>query len=126
MLTLHGAQHRAVDFVRRHQAKPFFLYLPLTSPHYPVVPAPEFKGKSQAGEYGDFVNQTDWTVGQVLDALQRAGVADNTLVIFTSDNGPWLIMNQQGGSAGLLREGKGSTWEGGMRVPGRSDAGSGR
>src|SRR5581483_12524876 len=68
--------------------KPFFFYLPLTSPHYPVVPAPEFKGRSGAGDYGDFVVQTDWTVGEVLKALDRAGVADNTLVIFTSDNGP--------------------------------------
>jgi arylsulfatase A-like enzyme len=71
--------------------KPFFLYLPLTSPHFPVVPAPEFKGKSRAGDYGDFVFQTDWTVGRVLDALQRAGVAEDTLVIFTSDNGPEVV-----------------------------------
>src|SRR5207253_2644347 len=68
--------------------KPFFLYFPLTAPHYPVVPAPEFKGKSGAGDYGDFVAQVDATVGQVMDALERAGVAGNTLLFFTSDNGP--------------------------------------
>ncbi|MGN6136813.1 MAG: sulfatase family protein, partial [Aureliella sp.] len=67
--------------------QPFFLYFALTSPHYPVVPAPEFVGKSQAGAYGDFVHQTDWSIGQVLEALKRSGVEENTLVIFTSDNG---------------------------------------
>lgn len=107
--------------------KPFFLYLPLTSPHFPVVPAPEFKGKSQAGDYGDFVFQTDWTVGQVLDALQRAGVADNTLVIFTSDNGPEVVEINPGAydrarqfhhySMGPLRGAKRDAWEGGHRVP---------
>src|SRR6185295_2024606 len=68
--------------------KPFFLYLALTSPHYPVVPDPEFRGKSGAGDFGDFVVQTDHVVGQVLDALRQTGAADNTIVIFTSDNGP--------------------------------------
>jgi len=108
--------------------KPFFLYFALTSPHYPVVPAPEFKGKSKAGEYGDFVFQTDWTVGRVLDALNRAGVADNTLVIFTSDNGPEITGEVNPGaydraqqfkhySMGELRGAKRDTWEGGHRVP---------
>ncbi len=107
--------------------KPFFLYLPLTSPHSPVVPAPEFKGRSKAGEYGDFVSQTDWTVGQVLDALQRAGVAENTLVIFTSDNGPEVVEIKPGAydrmphyhhySMGELRGAKRDAWEGGHRVP---------
>ncbi len=110
-----------------NSGKPFFLYLPLTSPHYPVVPAPEFKGKSQVGEYGDFVFQTDWTVGQVLDALQRAGVAENTLVIFTSDNGPEVVEIKPGAyeripkfhhySMGELRGAKRDAWEGGHRVP---------
>ncbi len=108
--------------------KPFFLYLPLTSPHYPVVPAPEFKGKSKAGDYGDFVYQTDWSIGQVLDALRRAGVEDNTLVIFTSDNGPEVTGEVDPGvydrakqsahfSMGDLRGAKRDTWEGGHRVP---------
>ncbi len=108
--------------------QPFFLYLTLTSPHYPVVPSPEFKGKSGAGDYGDFVMQTDWTVGQVLDALRRSGVADNTLVIFTSDNGPEITGEVKPGaydraqqfkhySMGELRGAKRDTWEGGHRVP---------
>ena len=108
--------------------QPFFLYFTLTSPHYPVVPAPEFRGMSKAGEYGDFVVQTDWTVGQVLAALARSGVADNTLVIFTSDNGPEITGEvkqgvydraQQTGhySMGELRGAKRDAWEGGHRVP---------
>lgn len=108
--------------------RPFFLYLPLTSPHYPVVPAPEFEGKSRAGAYGDFVQQTDWSVGQVLEALHRNGVANNTLVIFTSDNGPEITGEVNPGaydrvqkfahrSAGVLRGAKRDAWEGGHRVP---------
>jgi arylsulfatase A-like enzyme len=108
--------------------QPFFLYFPLTSPHYPVVPAPEFIGKTQAGEYGDFVHQTDWTIGQVLAALQRSGVAENTLVIFTSDNGPEITGEVKPGvydrvpqfghrSSGTLRGAKRDAWEGGHRVP---------
>jgi arylsulfatase A-like enzyme len=80
--------------------------------------SPAFKGKSRAGIYGDSIEELDWSVGEVLAALRGEGVAENTLVVFSSDNGPWLIMGNQGGSAGLLREGKGSTREGGMRVPG--------
>ena len=123
---------RAVKFVedsaKASPQAPFFLYFPLTAPHYPVVPAPEFKGKSKAGDYGDFVVQVDWTVGQVLDSLQRAGVADNTLVIFTSDNGPEVTGEVKPGaydraqqyrhySMGDLRGVKRDTWEGGHRVP---------
>ncbi|MCX7427478.1 MAG: arylsulfatase [Planctomycetia bacterium] len=121
---------RAVSWVEdaSRSGKPFFLYFALTSPHYPVVPAPEFKGKSQAGEFGDFVAQTDWTVGQVLDALARSGVADNTLVIFTSDNGPEVTGEVDPGvydrarlfehySNGELRGAKRDLWEGGHRVP---------
>ena len=127
---LPGLTRRAVSWVEESakSGKPFFLYLPLTSPHFPVVPSPEFKGKSQAGDYGDFVFQTDWTVGQVLDALKRAGVADNTLVIFTSDNGPEITGEVNPGvydrikqfnhySMGDLRGAKRDTWEGGHRVP---------
>jgi arylsulfatase A-like enzyme len=108
--------------------EPFFLYYSLTSPHSPVAPAPEFKGKSEAGDYGDFVYQTDWSVGQVLEALDKAGVADNTLVIFTSDNGPEITVFGHIGaydrarkfghySMGELRGAKRDTWEGGHRVP---------
>ena len=123
---------RAVDDVERSAAetprKPFFLYFPLTAPHYPVVPAPEFLGKSDAGAFGDFVAQVDWTVGQVLDALDRARVADETLVVFTSDNGPEITGEVNPGaydrieeyehfSMGELRGAKRDAWEGGHRVP---------
>jgi arylsulfatase A-like enzyme len=108
--------------------KPFFLYLALTSPHYPVVPSSEFIGKTKAGAFGDFVHQTDWSVGQVLDALDRAGVTNNTIVIFTSDNGAEITGEvnpgvydrvQQFGhrSSGELRGAKRDAWEGGHRVP---------
>lgn len=109
---------QAVKFITEKKGGPFFLYLPHTFPHVPMFASPDFKGKSRAGIYGDAVEELDWSVGQILDTLRREGLAENTLVFFTSDNGPWLIMGDQGGSAGLLKDGKGSTWEGGMRVPG--------
>jgi arylsulfatase A-like enzyme len=108
----------AVAFIAEKKDGPFFLYFAHTFPHVPMFASPAFKGRSRAGIYGDAVEELDWSVGQVLDALKKHGLAENTLVFFTSDNGPWLIMGDQGGSAGPLREGKGSTWEGGMRVPG--------
>ncbi len=108
----------AVDFIRAHGGKPFFLYFAHAFPHVPLFASPEFKGRSRRGIYGDTVEELDWSVGRVLDALRAAGLADNTLVFFTSDNGPWLTQGLQGGDAGPLRDGKGSTWEGGMRVPG--------
>lgn len=108
----------AVTFIREQKDKPFFLYFAHTFPHVPLFASPTFKGKSRAGIYGDAVEELDGSVGQVLDTLRREGIAERTLVVFTSDNGPWLIMGDQGGSAGLLRDGKGSTWEGGMRVSG--------
>lgn len=107
----------AVRFIAERKTAPFFLYLAHTFPHVPMFASPDFKGKSRAGIYGDAVEEIDWSVGRVLEALRKEGLAENTLVFFTSDNGPWLIMGNQGGSAGLLRDGKGSTWEGGMRVP---------
>jgi arylsulfatase A-like enzyme len=108
----------AVGFIREHKDRPFFLYLAHTFPHVPLFASAAFQGQSRAGIYGDAVEELDWSIGQVLSALSNAGIAERTLVFFTSDNGPWLIMGDQGGSAGLLRDGKGSTWEGGMRVPG--------
>jgi len=108
----------AVKFIGTNKAKPFFLYFPHTFPHTPLFASADFKGKSPRGLFGDVVEELDWSVGRVLDALRESGVAENTLVVFSSDNGPWLLMGETGGSAGLLREGKGSTWEGGMRVPG--------
>ena len=120
------AVRRVEDAAKAGQ--PFFLYFALTSPHYPVVPAPEFRGKSKAGDYGDFVVQTDWSVGEVLAALEREGVAENTLVIFTSDNGPEVTGEVRPGvydrarkfghySMGDLRGAKRDLWEGGHRVP---------
>ena len=108
----------AVKFIRDNKRKPFFLYLPHTYPHVPLFASATFKGKSARGLFGDVMEELDWSVGQVLDTLRKDKLAENTLVFFTSDNGPWLVKELAGGSAGLLREGKGSTWEGGMRVPG--------
>jgi len=107
----------AVKFIKANKDKPFFLYLAHSMPHVPLFRSPKFAERSRRGLYGDVIEEIDWSVGQVLDALQSEGLAENTLVIFTSDNGPWLTFNEQGGSAGLLRGGKGGTWEGGMREP---------
>jgi arylsulfatase A len=107
-------QDRSAD---ARQGHPFFLYMPYTFPHVPLHASEAFRGKSPRGLYGDVVEELDWSVGQVLAAIRDQGLAGSTLVIFASDNGPWLIKNELGGSAGLLREGKGSTWEGGVRVP---------
>jgi arylsulfatase A-like enzyme len=109
----------ATKFIGANKDKPFFLYMPHTFPHTPLFASERFKGKSTRGIYGDVLAELDWNVGEVLKALKANGVADNTLVFFTSDNGPWTLMGAEtGGSAGLLKDGKGSTWEGGMRVPG--------
>lgn len=114
---------KAVEWIGQQSAdEPFFLYFPFTSPHAPIVPTPDFVGKSTAGGFGDFVAQTDDTVGQVLQALQRHGFADNTLVIFTADNGPEhyayaRLQNFQHRSSGPLRGLKRDIWEGGHRVP---------
>jgi arylsulfatase A-like enzyme len=108
----------AVKFIVGHKETPFFLYLAHTFPHVPLFASGKFSGHSRRGLYGDVVEEIDWSVGRVLDTLRREGVDRNTLVFFTSDNGPWLTHGEAGGSAGLLRDGKGSTWEGGMREPG--------
>lgn len=107
----------AVRFINNNSDRPFFLYLAHNMPHVPVFASPEFRGKSPRGIYGDAVEEIDWSVGQVIEALKKNGVGNNTLVVFTSDNGPWMIMKQYGGTAGLLRGAKGTTWEGGMREP---------
>ena len=108
---------RAVDFIKRNHDRPFFFYLAHSMPHVPLYVSEKFKGKSGAGLYGDVIQEIDWSVGQVMDALKSQGIEDNTLVIFTSDNGPWLRYGNHAGSAGPLREGKGTSWEGGTRVP---------
>jgi arylsulfatase A-like enzyme len=108
----------ALRVISAARETPFFIYLAHSMPHTPLFASPAFKGKSRRGIYGDVIEEIDWSTGEILAALRRAGLAENTFVFFTSDNGPWLTEGVQGGSAGLLREGKGSTWEGGMRVPG--------
>ncbi len=108
----------AVAFIERNRQHPFFLYFAHTFPHVPLFASSAFEDQSRRGLYGDVVEELDWSVGRILQALRDRGLAANTLVFFTSDNGPWLTMKLRGGSAGLLRGGKGSTWEGGMRVPG--------
>lgn len=110
----------ASRFIRENAKakKPFFLYLPHTMPHHPLAASARFKGKSARGLYGDVIEELDWSVGEVRRAVREAGVERNTLVVFTSDNGPWLVKEEDGGSAGLLRDGKGTFWEGGFRVPG--------
>ena len=108
----------ALEFIRANKKKPFFLYFAHTYPHVPLFASKAFKGTSSRGLYGDVVEELDWSAGQVLDTLRKENLAEKTLVFFTSDNGPWLNKRLAGGSAGPLFEGKGSTWEGGMREPG--------
>ena len=108
---------RAVKFIERNKDRPFFLYVPHPMPHVPLFVSDKFKGKSQQGLYGDVIMEIDWSVGRILDTLKRHGLDDNTLVIFTTDNGPWLSYGNHAGSCRPLREGKGTTWEGGIRQP---------
>ncbi len=107
----------AIKFIKENKKKPFFLYFAHTFPHVPLFASDKFKGKSKRGLYGDTVEEVDWSVGEVLKALRDEKIEKDTFVFFTSDNGPWLIRRLNGGSAGLLRDGKGGTWEGGYRVP---------
>lgn len=107
----------AVQFVREHKDAPFFLYLPHTAVHVPIHPGDKFRGHSPYGVYSDWVEEVDWSVGQVLNTVRELGLSERTLVIFTSDNGPWLTQGANGGTAGSLRGGKGGTYEGGVREP---------
>lgn len=108
---------RAVDFIGRNRDTPFFLYVAHSMPHVPIGVSSKFAGKSDAGLWGDVIMELDWSVGEIVNALREAGIEDNTLVIFTSDNGPWLSYGNHAGSAGGLREAKGTPFEGGFRVP---------
>ena len=108
---------RAVSFIRKNKNKPFFLYLPHSMPHTPLAVSSKFKGKSEIGIYGDVMMEIDWSVGQIMATLKELKLDENTLVIFTSDNGPWLNFGDHAGSAAGMREGKGTTWEGGQRLP---------
>ena len=107
----------AVNFIDRNKDRPFLLYLAHSMCHVPLYVSDKFKGKTERGLFGDVIAEIDWSVGEVMSSLKRNGVLDNTLVIFTSDNGPWLSYGDHAGSAGPLREGKGTAWEGGVRVP---------
>ncbi len=135
-----AAQSRLVElytgeaerFITENKDRPFLLYFAHTAVHVPLAPGKSFQGKSANGRFGDWVEEVDWSVGRVLETLRKLEIADKTLVIFTSDNGPWLERGRDGGSAAPLRGGKGSTWEGGMREPtiawwpGKIEAGSTR
>jgi len=108
---------RAVKFIQDNKSHPFFLYVAHSMPHVPLGVSDKFRGKTARGLYGDVIEEIDWSVGQILDAVKANGLDDNTLIIFTSDNGPWLCYGNHGGSAKPLREGKGTNWEGGTREP---------
>lgn len=108
---------RAVKFIDKNKDRPFFLYVPHSMPHVPLHVSDKFKGKSERGLFGDVIMEIDWSVGEILGALKKHGLDERTLVIFTSDNGPWLSYGDHAGLAGQLREGKGTSWEGGVRVP---------
>jgi arylsulfatase A len=107
----------SLKFIDSAEDQPFFLYLAHSMPHVPIYASPEFEGTSNRGLYGDVIQEIDWSVGEVLKKLEEKGVLENTLIVFSSDNGPWLVMEDHGGSAGSLREGKQFTFEGGVRVP---------
>jgi len=108
----------SIKFIEANKDRPFLLYLPHTMPHVPLAASEAFRDKSSRGLYGDVVEELDWSTGQILDALRRLGLDKNTLVVFTSDNGPRLAKGKAGGSAGPLRDGKSSNYEGGIRMPG--------
>ncbi len=108
---------KSLEFIRSNKDDPFFLYLAHPQPHVPLFVSDRFKGKSDRGLYGDVIMEIDWSTGQILQTLKEEGIDDKTMVIFTSDNGPWLSYGDHSGSAYPLREGKGTAWEGGQREP---------
>ncbi len=121
---------KAVSFITANKKDPFFLYLAHPMPHVPLAASAKFKGKSEAGVFGDVIMELDWSIGEILNTLDKQGLSANTLLIVTSDNGPWLSFGSNAGSSGGLREGKATAWEGGTRVPcfirwpGKVEAGS--
>lgn len=112
-----GYTERAVKFIENNKDRPFFLYVAHSMPHVPLHVSDKFKGKSQQGLYGDVIMEIDWSVGEIMAALKKHGLEENTFVIYTSDNGPWMSYGNHSGSAGSFREGKGTCWEGGVREP---------
>jgi arylsulfatase len=121
---------KACRFIEKNKNKPFFLYLAHSMPHVPIAASKKFNGKSERGLFGDVMMEIDWSVGEILSTLRKQGLEKNTLVVFTSDNGPWLTFGNHAGNSGGLREGKGTSWEGGqkepciMRWPGKIPAGT--
>lgn len=109
--------HKAISFIRGHSQSPFFLYLAYTMPHVPIKASNKFAGRSSSGAYGDVIMEIDWSVAELIETLENEGIADNTIFIFTSDNGPSLHFGNHAGSAWPLREGKTTSFEGGVRVP---------
>ena len=107
----------ALDFIREHREGPFFVYLPHSMPHIPIYASEDFEGRSPRGLYGDVIEEIDANVGRIVATVDELGLTDDTLIVFTSDNGPWLPFKERGGSAGPLRGGKGTNWEGGQREP---------
>jgi arylsulfatase A len=115
-LTTWYTEH-AVQFITDNKERPFFLYLPHSMPHVPLHVSDKFRGKTERGLFGDVIAEIDWSVGQILETIKKLGLDDDTLVVFSSDNGPWLSYGNHAGSAGPLREGKGTTWDGGHLEP---------
>ncbi|MEZ6149911.1 MAG: sulfatase [Pirellulaceae bacterium] len=115
-LTRWATEH-AIDFIERHQAQPFFLYVPYSMPHVPLFTSDGFAGVTGKGLFTDVIAEIDWSAGEILKTLRELGLSENTLVLFTSDNGPWLSYGNHAGSAAPLREGKGTAFEGGIREP---------
>jgi arylsulfatase A len=115
-LTKMYTEH-AINFIERNQKEPFFVYVPFSMPHVPIYASSKFKDSTGKGVFADVIAEIDWGVGEVVSTLERLGLSEKTMVLFTSDNGPWLSYGNHAGSAGPLREGKGTAWEGGQRVP---------
>ena len=108
---------KSMDFIRRNKDNPFFLYIPHTQPHVPLFAHPNYIGSQPRGLYGDVIHEIDHSVGRILKTLEENDIDEKTIIIFTSDNGPWLSYGTHGGLSGIYREGKGTVWEGGVRVP---------
>ena len=108
---------KSVEFINKNADKPFFLYVPHSMPHVPIAASKKFKGKSKQGLYGDVIMELDWSLGEIVKALRKNDILENTMIIFTSDNGPWLNFGNHAGNTAGLREGKGTVFEGGQRVP---------
>ena len=108
---------KSVDFINKNAESPFFLYVPHSMPHVPIAASKKFKGKSSQGLYGDVIMELDWSLGEIIKALEENNILENTMIVFTSDNGPWLNFGNHAGNTAGLREGKGTVFEGGQRVP---------